>query len=79
MQRLARKKRSGKKLNYFKGLLEIMENDLHIPEEILSKENVHGMARFARKLVDFYDLISQTFRTITMIINIFSALVDWMV
>jgi len=56
-----------------------MENDLHIPEEILSKENVHGMTKFARKLVDFYDLISQTFRTITMILNIFSALVNWMV
>jgi len=66
-------------MNYFQGLLEIMENDLHIPEEILSKQNVRGVTKFARKLVDFYDLISQTFRTIKIILNIFSALVDWMV
>ena len=66
-------------MNYFQGLLEIMENDLHIPEEILSKQNVRGVTQLARKLVDFYDLISQTFRTIKMILDIFSALVDWMV
>jgi len=64
-------------MNYFRTLLEIMENDLHIPEQILSKENVQGVTKLARKLVDFYDLISQTFETIKMVLNIFTALLDW--
>ena len=64
-------------MNYFRTLLEIMENNLHIPEQILSKENVQGVTKLARKLVDFYDLISQTFETIKMVLNIFTALLDW--
>jgi len=54
-----------------------MENDLYIPEQILSKENVRGVTILARKLIDFYDLISGTFETIKTVLDVLKALLDF--
>merc|ERR1711982_233700 len=78
LERSRRRKRSNQNMNYFRTLLQVFENDFHIPEEILSKENVQGVTKMARKLVNFYDLISQTFMTIKMLLNVFSAFVGWL-
>ena len=55
----------------------MMENDIYVPEQLISKENVRGVTQFARKLIDFYDLISQTFATIKMILDGLTIILDW--
>ena len=55
----------------------MMENDIYVPEQLISKENVRGVTQFARKLIDFYDLISQTFATIKMILDGLTVILDW--
>jgi len=76
-QRQLRQKRSDGNVNYYRSLLDLLQNDLYIPEQILSKKNVLGVTKYARKIIDIYELISSTFDTINIVLDVLKALITW--
>jgi len=54
-------------VNYYRTLLDILEKDLP----------ALGVTRYARQIVDIYELISWTFETITIVLNVLKAVLNW--
>lgn len=64
-------------LNLFKLLLELLNNDLDIPETIIPRRYVSLAKTVSKKVVVFYKLASSTLKTISLVLKTTLAFIKW--
>ena len=69
--------RTKRNINYYKTILDFIEEKEPIPQDLIPKSQVLRMTEMARKFINLFDVVYRSFYLLQSVIQVLSALTNW--